>query len=169
MYITLCDSCQTAIDDIGVLFVKDFIVLNTPNPIENFPSPQILYKGTFITDKENWVHYTGFFTAVGGEQYMLIGSFSEPDSINTIILPSGVSWDHRATYMVDNIILIECNQVGINEKPITPIKAYPNPSNGIFTIESSKPIEQLKIYNAFGQVIPSLNPSPLREGLLKQR
>jgi OOP family OmpA-OmpF porin len=163
MYINLCDSCLVATDDIGVLFAKNFISLNfLPNPYDNFPTPQIFHPGEFIQEKEGWFKYEGSFTATGGEEYMLIGSFSKADSIDYVLLDNGSANSNKASYLVDNITLIECDQVGINEKPISPIKAYPNPSNGMFTIENTKPIKQLKIYNTYGQLLPL--PKSLPQG-----
>lgn len=159
MYINLCDSCGFATDDIGVLFVNNFINVNGPNLVENFPTPQIMNLGDFITNKENWVKYEDTFTATGGENYILIGSMSIPDSISQISLPTGNDWNHKATYWIDNITLIECDQVGINEEPKPQIKVYPNPSNGVFTIENTKPIKHLKIYNSYGQLVYAESPS----------
>lgn len=160
MYINLCDSCIAATDDIGVLFVKNFISLSfLPGPYDNFPPPQILHAGEFIQEKEEWVKYEGTFTATGGEEYMLIGSFSKADSIDYILLDNSSQFSNKASYLVDNITLIECDQVGITETPISPIKVYPNPSNGLFTIENSKPIKQLKIYNLYGQLVYTERPS----------
>jgi OOP family OmpA-OmpF porin len=166
MYINLCDSCIAATDDIGVLFVKNFISLNfLPNPYDNFPPPQIFHPGEFIQEKEEWIKYEGTFTATGGEEYMLIGSFSKADSIDYILLDNGSQFSNKASYLVDNITLIECNQIGISEKPVSLIKAYPNPSNGVFTIENTKPIKQLKIYNSFGQLVYTESPSTTKTTL----
>ncbi|UPT66808.1 MAG: T9SS type A sorting domain-containing protein [Sphingobacteriales bacterium JAD_PAG50586_3] len=137
MYISLCDSCGFATDDIGVLFVNNFINVNGPNLVENFPTPQIVHLGNFITEKETWVKYEGSFTALGGEYYILIGSMSKPDSISQITVPTGVDWNHKATYWIDNITLLECDSLTeINETPINTTKIYPNPAQDYFVVDA---------------------------------
>lgn len=156
MYINLCDSCIIATDDIGVLFVKNNINLNTPNPVENFPTPQIFHSGVFIQEKEYWFKYEGSFIATGGEEYMLIGSFSNPDSIDIVFLPYGEQNGNQSTYIIDNITLIECDSlIGVNEMPYNPVSIYPNPAQGFVSIELPKSYNQaqLNIYNITGQLI----------------
>lgn len=156
MYINLCDSCIVGTDDIGILFVNNFINLNTQFPIENFPTPQILHKGTFIIDKENWVKYEGTFTAIGGEEFMLIGSFSHPDSINTVLLNNGGQFNNKAGYFVDNIYLAECDStVGVDEYLKEEIKIYPNPAQDYVSVDVPAAYKDLhlSIYNLTGQLI----------------
>lgn len=141
MYINLCDSCLVAIDDIGVLFRKNYIYINTGpfNPIYTFPPPQIIHKGTFITEKLEWVKYEGTFKADGDEEYMLIGSFSYPDSINMIVLDNGHQFSNKASYLVDNITLIECDSIiGVKEQIIPEINIYPNPTQDYFVVDAGK-------------------------------
>ncbi len=47
-----------------------------------------------------------------------------------------------------------CPGVGINEIPLSnTFNCYPNPSAGIFTIETSNPYEAIRIYNISGELI----------------
>lgn len=51
--------------------------------------PQVESQGTFYTNSTGWDYFTGTFVAVGGEQYLTIGNFS--NHLNTTIIPSGIT------------------------------------------------------------------------------
>ena len=157
MYVSLCDSCGRATDDLSVLFTDNPINLNIT---DTFPTPQIVHHGTFLTDKINWMKYEGTFIAQGGEEYMLIGCFSKHEDLDMEVLDSNLTVN--AYYLIDDVSLLECDQVGLNESPISPITIYPNPSNGIFTVENTKPIKHLKIYSSYGQLVLTESPNSVK-------
>lgn len=151
MYIKLANYCDWAINDFSVYFstthLRDSLSLAL-----DYLTPQIINNnGQYYTNRNNWEVYTGYFKADGGEKYLTIGSFLPIDS--TPLTPVVGQFD-AAYYFIDNVQLYECDSVvSLYEKPTSPINIYPNPSNGIFTIESPKPIKHLKIYSSYGQLV----------------
>jgi hypothetical protein len=151
MYLSLSDSSERATDDFGVLFRNAPLNLNTT---DTFPEPQIVNYGTFLTDKVNWMKYEGIFKAVGGEEYMSIGCFSNYDELKIEVL--GSNFNLNAYYYIDNISLYECDSlVEVNEIPYNTVSIYPNPAKDFVSIDIPENINQaqLSIYNLTGQLI----------------
>jgi hypothetical protein len=82
---------------------------------------------------------------------------------NITLAPSGRVGLSPTTFLVENYTMHTKDvcpgwtAIDENEKP--KVLVYPNPSNGLFTIESSKPIKQLKIYYSYGQLVYIASPS----------
>jgi hypothetical protein len=61
---------------------------------------------------------------------------------------------------IDDILLTATSGVGVAENSsYSDVNIYPNPSNGMFNINSSKPIKEINIYNIIGKQILTENPS----------
>lgn len=165
MNISLADTVSYASDNFGVYF--------NPNSMFQTNSIDISYPlnyeyvistphGSIFNNSEVWTKIELQYTAKGDERYMYIGNFY-PDSLTTFQYTGvGDPQFGIAYYYIDEVSVYKCEGVSIKENTVSPITIYPNPSNGIFTIESGNPIQQLKIYNAFGQLVQTESPNSVK-------
>ena len=80
---------------------------------------------------------------------------SNEDLVGGTVTSSGVS-------KIDDIIITATNSVGIEETIYTnAVNIYPNPSNGIITIEAADAVNEIMIYNALGALVYKNKPSQL--------
>ena len=78
-----------------------------------------------------------------------------PDGFNT-----GLEWDTVGTNVFTNLRThnCDCHEVGINDSHLNTAKMfiYPNPvSNGTVTVQASKTISNIEVYNVIGQLMIS--------------
>ena len=112
-YITLADSCYTAVDQIGACFSNDSLLnfgLPITHPCYLLNNPQILSPaGNFFSLRKKWYNISGVFTAQGGEQFMTIGNFKTDSNTNFIWLPDISTFTPSAGYHIDMVSVIECD------------------------------------------------------------
>lgn len=156
-YVSLADKLDYyAIKNIDAYFSIDSIYEQSslPNlPILNF-DPQV-NATTFITDTISWKEVFGYFTATGGEQYMIIGNFNVQDQVDTIIFDSTTNIK-MTYYYIDDVSVYECDSlIGLDENLLDEIQIYPNPAQDFVNIDLAKNINhaQLSIYNLTGQLV----------------
>jgi len=150
-YVSLSDSSIWAIDFIGAYLSKDsvydYTTLDTLPFIPQIENPAY----NKITDKINWTKISEFYTAQGGEKFIVIGNFRGAASTHADTL-SG-TW-YNAYYYIDDVSVIDSNDVGINEyQENNYINIYPNPCNGIFQVAIDSDTYSLEIYNVLGKTI----------------
>lgn len=121
-------------------------------------TPQII-STSFLTDTINWMHVSGYYKAIGGEQYITIGNF-KPFNLGDTLQIGGSSYD-GSYYFIDDVtvrkvsncdtttaVLEYTNHIGF--------KLYPNPSNGQIEINyhlNASDKAELLVYNAMGKLI----------------
>jgi hypothetical protein len=164
-YTSLADSSVYACSDIGAYFSDSALNLNGDS-VKYYLTPQVSNnsKKQELSDKINWMKIAGSFVAKGGEKYIIIGNFKN-DSASSIryLGPSSSSFT-AAYYYIDDVIvspdsgyadsLLTVGVQNVSEsKP--EVSVFPNPSNGVFTIESSvvSGKSSVEIYNVLGQTI----------------
>jgi len=159
-FVSLADSVNYAIDNIGLYFSDTLISMATNY---NLPfTPQIVNQpGSFLTDKINWAKISGEYIAHGGEKYIIIGNFS--DLNNTDILHVGYGWKDTTIkeigYYIDDVSVMLCSDTtGINEvaEDGSNINVYPNPTSDNVTVmfgnvDNDKCIFEL--YDAIGNKV----------------
>jgi|SRR6185312_6451696 len=157
-----------AINKIGALFSTVKYVCDSVNSTP--PNRAQVYTNTIITDTLNWTTIQGSFIADSAYKYIIIGNFFTDAAISKIIFPIG-SQDTAAFYYIDDVCVstdstYAADWTGTNEIPAegNDIFVYPNPSNGVFTFQSSLqgPKQSLKIYNVLGEKVysqPSISNS----------
>ena len=135
MYVSLAESYYSyTTSSLGAYFsdtlIHDFSTQN------NLPfTPQVSNSTGPITDTNNWVLIQGDFIAAGGEKYLIIGNFKNYANSDSVFLRSGSMY--QSTYIFVDDVSLTTNSTGIenyndqNER----VQLYPNPSNGIFTID----------------------------------
>lgn len=150
-YVSLGEQCRFATSNIQALLTNNAVTGN--GTMQNIPlTPQI--SGNVIVDNTSgWTEISGTYHAVGGEQFLTIGNFNNDaqTQLLTVIPVFGIS---RAYYYFDNVS-VTATTLGINENNISDnLSIYPNPTNGIFTIQQNKVTElDIEIYNIIGERI----------------
>ncbi len=152
-YVSLAEVSGYSIKQIGLYFSNTLI----NNPITTtLPFTPQIENNSFISDSTLWVKVTGMFTAVGGEEYLIIGNFNNDVSTDTL----GVSNNSNASYYyIDSIEVKRCSPSSIDENHLNNIKISPNPANDYFNIDigdNNNAPYSLKLYNAMGQELFSL-------------
>ena len=116
--------------------------------------PQINETAT-ITDTAGWTLISGQYVAHGGEQYITIGNFYTDAQTDTVRVGS---WNGSGGYYyIDDVSLIDCTGVGINEMAAgSEISIYPNPANEKLNIEIKGykgKASKVKIYNVLSEMV----------------
>jgi gliding motility-associated-like protein len=151
-YLSVADSSEYVVDNIGVYLSSDTIIY-TDYAFNNFPlTPQVNIDLSGFSDTSGWRYFEGNYIANGTEEYFIITNFqTNPtwtkinDSINK---PFQIVY-----YYIDNVSIIEC------PNPVLPIRIpdvfTPNDDgiNDTFTIQNLPPNSLLKIYNRWGFVV----------------
>lgn len=145
-YLSLYDSCRYACRDVGVHFS-----LGRPSNITDTlvnMTPQIVYEGDYLTDKEDWMRISGSFIAEGGENYMTIGNFKPYQESDTMNLNSGgvfptIPYWELASYFIDDVSVVQDTtwHVGVDENLSRNVEfsLYPNPNKGNFQVSLRLP------------------------------
>ena len=123
MFVSLANSCTVTTDDIGVYFSNTAISgVNNSLPLPY--TPQIINSTGFFTDTLNWTLVSGNYTAIGGENFLLIGNFK--NDFNTDTLHLNINNGPWIFVYIDDVSLTLCT--GIEEQNAhSETKIYPNP------------------------------------------
>ena len=161
-YVSLADAFSLAVSNIGVYFSQDSLLVNNYNAI-TYVTPQIENDNSnFLTNKINWMKIFGIFTAQGGEKFMTIGNFRDPQNTNFTNVPGGLITD-MSYYYIDDISVTACDTtlINVNEyEKNNNFNLYPNPNNGNMVLEHSlneTEVGKLNIYDVSGRLIDSYN------------
>lgn len=166
-YISLADSSNYAVRNLGAYFSEDAITLSD---IENNAYvPQIENPvDSMLNDKVNWKKTSGYYYASGGEQFLTIGNFY--NNANTVSQHLGGATSpfyDAAYYYIDDVSVVQCDSLftSVNNntalsKAIKPIRLYPNPNDGNMILDYALlPFEKGEIifYDIAGKAIRSCN------------
>ena len=102
-YVSLSELSEEAVNNIGANLstIQPFGVL--PN-LQNLPIHILNTGNPIINDSINWVKVSGYYTAIGGEQYLTIGNFLDNVNTSTTYLsPTG----YPAYYFIDDVTVEE--------------------------------------------------------------
>jgi hypothetical protein len=112
-----------------------------------------------IGDTTGWYAIQGIIQAQGGEDFLTIGNFHDDASTTRIVFDNSATNPGYAYYLVDSVSLVKVPcpiDIGIpeQEKPIV-LSVFPNPSAGIFRINSSIKLDNASIfiYDITGRLI----------------
>jgi len=156
-YVSLGDNCMRGINELGAYATATNVSVTNANPI--LLTAQV--QGTTpYTATSGWQLVQGSFTATGGEQYLIIGSFV-PDSSMTFTQVSNVGWGDTY-YYVDDVCLVagslSCDQLlSIQEqKTFTAVSIVPNPAKNIANVKFENDAKQeftFSLFNSNGQLV----------------
>ena len=116
-----------------------------------------------------WVHYSVVVTATDVTFMVNGGAWGHYDINNTSAanvlvgytdLFSSVS-NSESFILIDNIEVVDNSSGSVSEGQIEGLKMYPNPANDVLHIQASNSIDQVVIYNVYGQEMLKMNkPQP---------
>lgn len=154
-YVSKTDSSTKACDNIGVYLSSTAI--NSSNN-QNLPyTPQVVSPpNNPIIDVVEWIQIIDTVTAIGGEQFLTIGVFTNNTNTNWIITSGG--WESEAHYYIDDVSVKQIATNSINESNSAHISIFPNPSSGKININSATLVEKLTIHSSLGQLVFSQYP-----------
>ncbi|MCX6270952.1 MAG: gliding motility-associated C-terminal domain-containing protein [Bacteroidetes bacterium] len=93
-------------DGIGALFVAGELRVNTTVVLPQLP--QIVNpSGNIITDTAGWTKVSGYFTALGGEDHLVIGNFRDDAHTQHQVFNPGVWYTNSAYLLIDDVLLEE--------------------------------------------------------------
>ena len=105
-YVNLNNDSQYAVDKICALLTNTPIACNTGSFTTILANPQIINKNGIITDTLNWIEVCDTMTAIGNEQYLIIGNFFPDGNTNTSQAYPG-SREQIAHYNIDDVSVEE--------------------------------------------------------------
>lgn len=150
-YVSLADSSIRACDNIGAYFSETSVFsLDNTNLIF---SPQVISEESKpIRDKIDWVKIDGVFVAIGGEQYLTIGIFSDNANTNFLDVPNG--WCNEPYYYIDDVSVIEIERI-VFEMPsaFSPNGDNINDTYNPVYFDSSLKVNEFRIYNMWGEIV----------------
>lgn len=117
-YVVLADSVNSwgdndydvAVNDLG-MYIGNTPYTPNPNLFTHLSvTPQIINNSSVqtLSDRINWMEISGTYTALGGEQYITIGSFAPQATQDTTWLDIWNS-NNIAYYLVDDVSLMDCS------------------------------------------------------------
>lgn len=103
---------DVAVNDIGMYIGNSPFVPDPTNFNHIAVTPQIINNSALQTlnNRNDWMEISGTYTAVGGEQYITIGSFADQASQDTTWLDMWNS-NNWAYYLVDDISFRDCSSI----------------------------------------------------------
>ncbi|MFH2144371.1 MAG: T9SS type A sorting domain-containing protein [Bacteroidota bacterium] len=151
MYVSPSEYCVAA-DAIGIHISTNAI----SGSGDYFPLPYLPQisnpTNSIISDTMNWTLVSGYYTALGGENYITIGNFL--DDANTNYLDIDSAANNRAYYWIDDVTIY--NTSGINKNEISStLTFYPNPFTNQTTLYLGSVClgANLIVVNSFGQIV----------------
>jgi hypothetical protein len=135
MYMSLGESNQFTTADVGVYF-SDTLVENLPDANPLSFTPQINNPVSNFPDTASWTLVQGTYTAVGNEDYILIGNFK--NDFQTSPVQFNALADIAGTHIyIDDVSLTPILCLGVNELDKNDgINIYPNPAEDFLVISS---------------------------------
>ncbi len=158
MYINLGNTSRYTTNNIDVYFSDTLYFEGTGTNLAL--TPQFTNTIGNSPDTLNWTLVSGDYTAVGGENYIIIGNFKNGPSTDTSIYNYSSSTDFAYVF-VDDVSLNRCLTTGLssNNKE-TKTSLFPNPFTNLTTLQfdnSKKENCTLTLYDLHGKLVRTIN------------
>jgi hypothetical protein len=155
-FLSLADLVSThANADFGVHFNQDSLKFNNQNVISL--APQITNaSGNFFSDTSTWQEFSGQYTALGNEKYLIIGNFKEASAVpDTIRIQNFGTMGEGSFYYIDDIFLIDLDStLAISEnEALGKVEVFPNPASNVLNIKGNASFKQYSITDIKGNLI----------------
>ncbi|HKR04968.1 MAG TPA: T9SS type A sorting domain-containing protein [Bacteroidia bacterium] len=148
MYVNLGDNCKYTTDVIGIYF-SNTAIQNVGSYAPLPFNPQVNNAVGNVFDTLNWTLVVGNYTAIGGENYLVIGNFKNDATTFYSIVDSTAA--PRIYCFIDDVSLIKISScaTGINvEAENSLVNVYPNPmSNKLNIINSTNITSEIILYD----------------------
>ncbi len=153
-YVSLANLSGNAISNMGVYFSNDSLLDTTFYHAIDYVIPQIENpSGNMLSDTANWMLISGTYVATGGEKFMTIGNFHNPQNSNADTL-YGLYTNGIAYYYLDDVSVIDCTGVGVEENNKEDmVEVYPNPATNSITLTLTKGEGIVALYNVLGECV----------------
>ena len=152
-YVNLSDSCNIAIDALGLYFSTGSI---TSSNYFNLPDlPQIKNPdGNILKDKNNWKAISGEYIAIGGENFITIGNFKDDVNTNSTIV---LGDRPESYYYIEDVSVILCDTSQSSLSMPNIFTPNNDAKNDLFKITSNN-LQTLncKIYDRWGLLVGEL-------------
>ena len=146
-YISLANLSAMALNELGAYFSATPISRSDHKPFNVVPQA-LLSNGGYLSDTMHWMRVEAEFTAMGGEQYITIGNFTDTLNTDTLrVVPFDPTVpDFTVYYYIDNISIAE------KESPAIANFFTPNEDgeNDLFTIQGLESEDKVMIFNRWG-------------------
>jgi gliding motility-associated-like protein len=105
-YVSLADTSEFAINNIGMYFSTNPIFANNYDPLPYIPQIENTNFNPLINNNV-WTKISGIFVANGNEQYLTIGNFKDNSSSDTIYNhPTNIGFPLSSYYYLDDVSVI---------------------------------------------------------------
>ena len=122
-YVSLANISRYAISNIGLYFSNTHTYVPNDSTLNLIPQ---INNSNIITDTANWTLISGQYIASGGEQYIIIGNFT-PEYLTDSLKVNNSTVENYAYYFFDDVSIIDCTTVGVDELNLSNFSLYPNP------------------------------------------
>ena len=137
-YCSLGNKMKYTTDALGVYF-SDTIIhdITDYNPLTF--TPQINNVDGNIFDTLNWTLVEGDYTAIGGENFIIIGNFKDDANTDTIVVNNSAPDPTKIYIYIDDVSLTQVSCItGVKENNlISSVKTFPNPMSDKLNIQIS--------------------------------
>lgn len=117
LYYAWRGSNRFAIDRIGVYFGPDSMFQGNPNTLQVAPQVELLAMDSSYLVNTAWTQLADTFVAVGGEQWIIFGTFNDAIDVNWIEVPFG-GFNSETYYYFDLVEVVPVEGPnGIMDKP----------------------------------------------------
>jgi len=148
MYINLANKYKYSSAPLGVYFSSSPLT-GVPNflPLPYVPQLNLT---AFTADTLSWLHLSGNYTALGNENYMIIGNFNDDATTTTSFVNNSGVYDQSYIF-IDDVSLTPCSSTSITEHDASArFTIYPNPVTGQqLQIISSSAIDKGGMFEMF--------------------
>jgi hypothetical protein len=150
-----------AIDQFGAYFSTSNIYQNTTGVLAYTPQVQNP-TGNFLTSSTNWMNIAGSFVASGGENYILLGNFSNDANSDTLVANSSSS-SNVAYYKIDDIS-VTASGVGVQENLVAgQVNVYPSPAADLINVQADD-ATSVTLFDATGREMQNISIENLNPG-----
>lgn len=131
-------------------------------------TPQVDNDPANMLSSSNWVNISGSFTAAGGENNILIGSFANDATTDTVVI-NAASTSEVCYYKIDDVSVTECTS-GLTDLSLDQqIEVFPNPASNQVSIQLNGALTVLSvgIYDAVGKEVMLIDTPQANTGVIE--
>ena len=150
MFMNLADNSKYSARNIGVYF-SDTLVNSSGITLMPF-TPQIANTGTAYPDTANWYPVSGYYTAHGGESYLIIGNFDD-DANTPLLLVNPAGFGYAVVY-IDDVSLTMSTDVESMEATQLLVQVHPVPFADELTVTvPDNGISNFQLFELSGRIV----------------